>query len=56
MIPLTMIFVAPDAASAAPIVFYDHSYRSFDGDSGKHYRLTTPPVSDLWNVHNISLQ
>jgi hypothetical protein len=50
------ILIASNAVSAAPIVFYDNGYRSFDGDSGKYCRLTTPPVSDLWNVHNLSLR
>lgn len=42
------------AGWTAPIPLVDHSYRSFDND--KHYLLITPPVSDLWNVHNITLQ
>ena len=46
--------------SAAPIVLYDHSFRSFNGngnDNGnKHLHLTTPEISDLWDVHNIALQ
>ena len=56
IMPLIIICVVPNPANAAPIVFYDHSYRAFDGDSGKLYRLTTPPFSDLWNVHNLSLR
>jgi len=53
---LVMIYIAPTATNAAPIVLYDHGYRFFDADSGNYYRLTTPPVSELWNVHNISLR
>ena len=39
---------------AAPIPLVDHSFRSFDRD--KHYLLLTPQASELWNVHNITLQ
>jgi hypothetical protein len=41
-------------AFAEPIPLYDHSFRSFD-DVG-YYRLTTPRVSPLWDVHNVSLR
>jgi len=39
---------------AAPIPLNDHSFRSFDSD--KHPLLLTPQASELWNVHNITLQ
>jgi hypothetical protein len=41
--------------SAAQIPLYDHSFRSFH-DDGRHYRLVTPRISELWDVHNIALQ
>jgi len=39
---------------AAPIPLNDHSFRSFDND--KHLKLVTPQISELWDVHNITLQ
>ncbi|MCL2689973.1 MAG: hypothetical protein FWE57_09045 [Chitinispirillia bacterium] len=39
---------------AAPIPLNDHSFRSFDND--KHPLLLTPQISELWDVHNITVQ
>gem|GEM_PF-1326285 len=49
---MTVMAIRP--ANAAPIPLDDHSFRSFDG--GRYYYLSTPQVSPLWDVHNITLR
>jgi len=51
-----MTLTAITAIPASPIPLDDHSFRSFDADSGMYYRLSTPQVSPLWDVHNITLR
>ena len=48
---LTMLSIT---VPAEPIPLYDHSYRSFN--AGRHYQLLTPQISELWDVHNITMQ
>jgi len=49
-----LIFIFAAGITAAPIPLNEHSFRSFDND--KHPLLLTPPVSELWDVHNITVQ
>ena len=55
-ISLTVLITAVivNAVAADPIPLYDHSFRSFNADA--HYRLSTPRLSPVWDVHNITLQ
>jgi len=48
--------IAINTAAAAPIPLDDHSFRSFNSGDGRHYRLSTPQISPLWDVHNLTIQ